>query len=174
MRLFFTLVILTNLIFLSACAKKLNNQSPESVDLSGTWVLNDDYSQEVVRDRNGGGERNGPPEDIADRGRRAKKTPVMTAEEITITQNNDSMGIAYPKNQYRDIDWGKTKFWNKTVDAGWNSKNALIVETKSEHSNFIETYQLNSEGQVLVVTIDTNGNERGGEYLRVFTRKIEE
>jgi len=203
-----TLLSLTPLLLLSACASKLSTESPASVDLSGTWVLNETYSQEVVIQRQGGGERGGRGQGggrgeggrgpgggrggerggerggrdnsqggernrSADRGRErgAKKTPAMTAKEITITQNTDSMGIAYPKNNYRDIDWGKTELWNSTVEAGWNKNNILIIETEGERSSFTESYQLDPKSDILVLMIDTSPSQNGGEYRRVFTRK---
>jgi len=190
-----TILSLTCLLTLSACASKLSTESPESVSLNGTWVLNEQYSQEVVIQRQGNrnrgarpegrrgggragegrGERNGSPSNRqTEQARGPEKTPAMTTKEMTITQNSDSMGIAYPKHRYRDIDWGKTEFWNSTVTAGWNNDDALIIETDTERSNITETYQLDSKGQVLVLIIDTNGNQRGGEFQRVFTRKVDD
>ena len=190
-----TAISISGLLTLTGCASKLATESPQSVNLSGLWVLNEQYSQDVVIQRQGnanrrgggrgeggrggsgegrGGEgRGGPRNQGADQARGVTKTPAMTTKEMTITQNNDSMGIAYPKHRYRDIDWGKTEFWNSTVNAGWNNDNALIVETKSERSDITETYQLDSKGQILVLIIDINGSQRGGEFQRVFTRKSE-
>ena len=95
----------------------------------------------------------------------------MTAKEITITQNSDSMGIAYTDQTYRDVDWGKTKMWDRTIEAGWDNENQLVIETSYEKRDISETYQLNSGGRVLTLIIDVNGNEHGGEYRRVFERK---
>lgn len=193
-----TLILpLTSLLMLSACASKLSTETPETINLNGTWVLNEQYSQEVViqRQRNNnrggrpeggrGGGRGGPPNGGGERGNRTPqssienavgpgKTPAMTSKEMTITLNNDSMGIAYLNHRYRDVDWGETTFWNSTVNAGWDKDNALVIETKGQHSDMSEHYQLDSKGQVLVLIIDTNGNDRGGEFQRVFTRKTEE
>ena len=141
-------IILSSTLFLSACASKLSQSSPETVDLSGTWELNPTYSQDVVlqspRDAKGGkgsrgrggegggrgnrggggkgGDRGRPPEgDNSERRSRPEKTNAMKATLMTITQNNDSMGIAYKNQDYRDVEWGKTEQWNATTTAGWNN-----------------------------------------------------
>ena len=182
-------IILSSTLFLSACASKLSQSSPDTVDLSGTWELNPTYSQDVVlqsprsarggeggkRGGRGGGKNDdqGRPPGSANSERRSRpeKTNAMKTTLMTITQNNDSMGIAYKNQDYRDVEWGKTEQWNATTTAGWNNQNQLIIETDTEKNEFIETYTLKSNGSVLELMIDVNGNERGGEYRRVFMRK---
>ena len=193
------IIILSSALFISACASKLSQTSPSTVDLSGTWELNPTYSQDVVlqspRSARGGkgggrggrggeggkrggrgggknGDQGGPPRgDNSERRSRPEKTNAMKTTLMTITQNNDSMGIAYKNQDYRDVEWGKTEQWNATTTAGWNNQNQLIIETDTEKNEFIETYTLKSNGSVLELMIDVNGNERGGEYRRVFMRK---
>lgn len=184
---------LLSLVLLSACASRLAVESPSNVDISGTWLLDPSYSQEVYFAQNNrkqgrggkggggkGGGKGGPPggsggqrnSDSASRNnegqREQKKTPAMTATQMTIIQNIDSMGVAYPDANYRDVDWGKTKYWNSTVDAGWDKKQSLVIETKDKRSDIKETYYLDDSGQILILTIDVNGSEQGGEFIRVF------
>ena len=186
--------ILSGTLLVSACASKLSQTSPDTVDFTGIWELNPTYSQEVVlqsadaRGRRGGpnggrrgseggggrGSRGGPPNaDQAERPPRPEKTNAMKATFMTITQNTDSMGIAYQNQNYRDVEWGKTERWNATTTAGWNKQGQLIIETDSEKSEFIETYTLKSNGSILELMIDVNGSDHGGEYRRVFMRKKE-
>ena len=192
-------IILLSSLLVSACASKLSQTAPETVNLTGLWELNPTYSQEVVlqsadaRGRRGGpdgggrggaggrggggrgeGGRGGPPDgDQAERPPRPEKTNAMKATFMTITQNTDSMGIAYQNQDYRDVEWGKTERWNATTTAGWNKQGQLIIETDGEKSEFIETYTLKSNGSVLELMIDVNGSDHGGEYRRVFMRKKE-
>jgi len=201
----FSAILITSLTLLSACASKLSMESPDNIDLSGTWILNTTYSQDVVldsknqsrgkeagpgkggrggeggrggrggKDGNGDGERRERPENGKERGKKQKKTLAMTSKEMTITQNKDSIGIAYnvrsreSGTSYRDIEWGQTKYWDKSIEAGWNDKEHLVIQTTNDKSDIIETYQLNAGGRVLTLMIEVNGNE----YRRVFERKPE-
>ena len=44
---------------------------------------------------------------------------MVTATEMTIGQDPQSMGIEYPNQPYRDIKWGEQKRGLFTIDAGW-------------------------------------------------------
>jgi len=207
-------ITLTGLLFLSACASKLSQTSPEAVDLSGTWELNQTYSQEVIlpssrnanfrgngegrgqrggqrgegrgqrggrggegggRGRGGGrgqGRGNGGADgDQTERRRPAEKTNAMTSTQMVIKQNDDSMSVTYQNQHHRDVEWGETEFRNIKTTAGWNKQEQLVVETQRRRNTFVETYTLKSGGEVLEVIIDTNGDQEGGEYRRVFMRK---
>ena len=174
------LLSICTLIFLSACATRLDKQSPAGTDLSGHWVIDKEASQNVFvfagrsNRQNGsmgggmGGQRNS--EDIETGQRRAggpALTPAMKTNEMTIEQNHDSMGVEYPGEMYRDVDWGKKDFFRETVTAGWQD-NSLIVKTASDQMTITETYQLNSSQDVLTQTISIKGRNGTNEFIRVF------
>jgi len=176
-------------IFLSACATRLEYASPSSVDISGSWVLNSELSEEVIikrarpqstnsggRDQNqgrkgrGAGRPAGKPEK-SDRdagGSRPGKPDSMIAKEMTIEQNTDSVGIQYLDGLYRDVDWGKNQYRGKTVVAGWQGEK-LLIKTTGQKMSFSEIYQLGESKDVLYVTHEIGGQS----FVRVYERKGE-
>ena len=180
-------------IFISACATKLSYESPDTVNLSGDWVLNKTLSQEIVlpaptraangpqsggRGGNGrgnrGGERpegrtarRGGPNSTGNKGNiRPAKPNAMTSVEMTIEQAADSMGIRYQNEQYRDINWGEHEYRGVTTTAGWEEE-TLRVETNGKRLNFSERYHLDSTGKILTITFSV----ANGEFFRVYDKK---
>ncbi len=179
---FFILCIFTA-FFISACATRLDQVSPANTDLSGTWLLDKNASQTVgipsIRSFGnasgmggaggaggmGGGEREGNAVPTFSGG--ISLTPAMKAVEMTIEQNHDSMGIAYPNEIYRDIDWGKKEFFRETVSAGWQ-EDLLIVKSTSDEMTLTETYQLNSSKNIISLTLLIKNQRGTNEFVRVF------
>ena len=97
--------------------------------------------------------------------------PMITATEMTIGQDPQSMGIEYPNQPYRDIKWGEQKRGLFTIDAGWEEQRLIIV-TKSEPMTVHEVYSLSDAGNTLTLEIDLSSKRIGDRHVtRVFTRK---
>src|SRR4051794_26730343 len=101
----------------------LDPHSPASVDLSGTWQLDPRASdsapllvEHAHADDDERPHANGEPPRFAGP---SPLLPMVTAEQMTISQDAESMGIAYPNQPYRDVKWGRQKRSLYTVDAGW-------------------------------------------------------
>lgn len=174
--------------FITACATRLDTTSPLDTDFSGKWLLNQSASQTVSIGPSGqqnsgmGGNSGGMgggmggaenAEGVAEQqpgGRNfggPRLTPAMKSLEMTIEQNHDSMGIAYPDELYRDVDWGEKKFYRETVTAGWQGS-SLIVKSSSDDMTITETYQLNSTKDILSLTISIKDQRGTNEFVRVF------
>lgn len=187
------LFLLSSVLLISACSIKLDRISPDGTDLSGVWLLDESASQRVVlqaqgRQANtdgmsggmgGGGAGMGGNATTAGNGQTGQgggrggqaTTPAMRAQQMTIEQNYDSMGVAYPNELYRDVDWGNKEFFREIVNAGWQ-ENALIIISESEQMTLTETYQLNPAGNVLTQTISIESRGGANEFVRVFNKKV--
>lgn len=177
--------------YVSACATKLEYQSPTQINLSGEWILNKGLSQEVVLPRpergatrsrttkSAGGERNSgrsrgekPSRNdesgslINQHKSRPSKPDAMTSIEMTIDQSDDSMGVRYHNDNYRDVAWGKIKYRGVTTAAGWDEQTLRII-TNGQRLSFSESYHLDSTLKVLTVTF----NVAGKEFSRIYNKK---
>jgi hypothetical protein len=167
-------------ITLAACAARLATRSPASVDLSGTWVLNQALSQDVTLQRSkraperrtdGGqgrsaGNRNSQ-ELVYASPSAPQKRPYMSAIEMTIEQGPDSMGVAYPNARYRDVDWGKRVVRGTKINAGWE-QSELVINSDSKRLEVKEVYRLDISGNLLTLTIAVKGRGGTKEFVRVF------
>jgi len=168
---------MTLLLALAACSH-LETRSPVAVDLSGTWELDARHSdlapplghrsRSEVEDSDGtGASGEGPPRF----GGPMPLLPMVSATEMTIAQDPQSMGIDYPNQPYRDVKWGTQKRSFFTIDAGWDEQR-LIIETKSQPLTVREIYSLSASGDTLTLQIELNGKRMNDLHLtRVFTRK---
>ena len=185
---FATLFIGLTALFITACATRLDTTSPIGTDFSGTWLLDENRSQTIsigttgLRNNgmggNGGGMAGGMGGSESSQGNSAPQgairnfggprlTPAMKSVEMTIEQNHDSMGIAYPDELYRDVDWGKKDFFRETVTAGWQGSD-LIVISANDDMTITETYQLNTTNDILSLTISIKDQRGTNEFVRVF------
>ena len=96
---------------------------------------------------------------------------MVTAKEMTIGQDPQAMGIAYPNQPYRDVKWGEQKRGLFTIDAGWD-EDRLIIETKSQPMMVREVYSLSDGGNTLTLEVDLSSKRMGDRHItRVFTRQ---
>ena len=167
-----------SLLFALAACGHLEMRSPIGIDLSGTWQLDERHSdsppplgrrsQSEVDDSNAGGPSQGGPPRFSGP---MPLLPMVSATEMTIAQDPQSMGIDYPNQPYRDVKWGTQKRGLFTIDAGWDQQ-SLVIETKSQPLTVREVYSLSASGDVLTLQIDLNGKRMNDRHLkRVFTRK---
>ena len=182
---------------LTSCASKLAFVPPEKIDLSGTWLLDQNLSEDVIvilprphagaRSRKSGQSGSGKPSgggrhsaggrptssgSNTSASPRFRKPVWMTATQMTIEQVSDSMGIAYPDALYRDVDWGKSEKKGKKILAGW-AANSLIVISQHKQIKLKESYTLDSEAKVLTLEIKVSGNKGKDTFTRVFRKKDE-
>lgn len=176
-------------LLLTACSSRLADTTPAGIDFSGTWVLVPEQSQDVIvfprppstsANNNGQARPVGGPrgENRGDKSsekspapfRSIHKTSAMTATEMTIEQDSFSMGVAYPGERYRDVDWGKRKLRGDTIVAGWK-RDALIIRSETRRLNFTETYFLSPDESVLTLVVKLDGPRGNREFTRVFSRK---
>jgi len=190
-----TLLLLVTL--LTSCASKLAFISPEKIDLSGTWLLDQKLSEDVIvilsrpnagtKSRKSGQSGSGKPSgggkhsagnrstsggSNTSASPRFRKPVWMTATQMTIEQVSDSMGIAYLNTLYRDVDWGNSEKKGKKILAGW-ADNRLIVISQHKRIKLKETYTLDSTARVLTLEIKVSGNKGKDTFTRVFRKKDE-
>ncbi len=102
------------------------------------------------------------------------RLPALTATEMTVEQDDASVGIEYGNQPYRDIYWGKHESGNFEVEAGWQ-KEAMVVRSKNTRMKLTETYALSEDGKQLQLTVKFSGGPFGSKTLnRVFDRKVAE
>lgn len=188
---------LSAVTFLLTACTTLSYSSPDSVDLSGTWLVDESMSDRVMMrpprdakrrgDRRGGGpgpgmrpggeggmrgpDGGGPGGryDVDDYTAAQVLTPAAAnSEELVIEHVSDSMGIRYQSGKYRDIDWGKTEQGRRKMTAGWQRQH-LIIETSGRRGAITETFSLNEAHNVLTITYEVNGNE----FVRVYRRSVD-
>ena len=94
----------------------------------------------------------------------------MTASEMTIEQNDDSMGVSYDVGRYRDVFWGKSERNGVKIEAGWDDR-ALVVRTDGERMDVSETYTVDESGERLTREVVIHGGMGKREFTRVFDRK---
>ncbi|HTK98707.1 MAG TPA: hypothetical protein VL379_11815 [Pseudomonadales bacterium] len=171
----------TTALLLAACAcSHLTTVAPATVDLSGTWVLDARRSDSPPPM----GHRRSEAEENEDRstsyggqppphfGGPMPLLPMLTATQMTIGQDPQSMGIEYPNQPYRDVKWGEQKRGLFTIDAGWDNQRRLIIVTKSEPMTVHEMYSLNDVGNTLTLEIDLSSKRMGDRHItRIFNRK---
>ena len=133
---------LSLVLLLAGCGGiQLDEVNPQGVDLTGTWVLDKSASdatpdfKEGLRDRR----QRRRNDQVAERRRDVLAAAgsgfafithdfqVLTAETLTIEQNNDSMGIAHAPGVYRDISWGERQRGLWEVYAGWEVTDLVII-----------------------------------------------
>lgn len=170
------------LLAMSGCSH-LVTESPPGVDLSGTWVLDARRSDsppplgrrqseaEEEDDRatsyGGAGQAQAPPRF----GGPMPLLPMVTATEMTIGQDRQSMGIEYPNQPYRDIKWGEQKRSLFRIESGWE-EGRLVIETTSQPMTVREVYSLSDSADTLTLQIDLHSKRIGDRHItRVFTRK---
>ena len=169
----------TALLLFAVCAcSHLGTVAPAGVDLSGTWVLDARRSDstpplghrrsEAEQEEDRGGSYGGAPS------RFGGPTPLLSmisANQMTIGQDPQSMGIEYPNQPYRDIKWGEQKRGLFTIDAGWEAQRLIIV-TKSQPMTVQEVYSLSDAGDTLTLEVALTSKRIGDRHVtRVFTRK---
>jgi hypothetical protein len=155
-------LLLALLCVATACAH-VAAPAPPGVDLSGVWVLDATRSDAIPsldrrRSRDDEQRFTGPLPPLA----------MLTATQMTISQDAVSMGIDYPNQPYRDLKWGLQQRDLYKVDARWDGPR-LVVETASDALHIREIYVQN--GDTLVVDIDVRGRDiSGGHATRVFEK----
>lgn len=96
--------------------------------------------------------------------------PVISAVQMVIEQNDDSMGIEYSNGQYRDVSWGERDrdFW--LVRSGWKEGN-LVIESQRDLIKGVETMSLQRGGRRLRVDVFVQTGGRDVRVTRVFDRR---
>ena len=171
------LVLLGICLVLGACrAQPLDSAPPATFDLSGRWVLLADLSDAPPNGRRLSTSQAGPqPESRQRRTQRSRRDrgglafvahdfPVMSAQRMTIEQNQDSMGIDYDRGRYRDLSWGEKERGLWKVVTGWNDIGDLVSRWSAEDADAQETYQLSDDGQRLTVLLAV---ETGSDKLKL-------
>ncbi len=148
---------------------------PPGIDLSGIWVL-DKALSDAQPDRSKAQQRQKAAEIkgksvnvLGSMFFAAQDFPVISADRISIEQDDESIGISYGDGQHRDLIWGLQKRASWKIDAGWE-RGRLIVQSMTSHTSGIERYQLRSDGEILLVeiTIRTGGERK--HLRRTFVR----
>lgn len=148
-----------------------------SVDLSGTWVLNEEESDEPGPEGKGAGGRGkggppgGPPEPPMGEGG-PMATERLTIEQVdghvTLTDGSDRSRALHPDGEWTTvgIDGGGVQVRATWVEAG------LRVEIRSQRGELTRTYELGDGGDRLLITSRIEDGPRGRtvELTRVYDR----
>jgi hypothetical protein len=152
-----------SLLLLGACARvQLDTAPPAGYDLSGTWLLVEEASEDAPsyrRLRAQGGMMAFIAQDF----------PVLRAREMHIEQSADSMGIDYVPGGYRDVSWGTRNLALWEVRAGWHEGRLLIL-SKASDARAQETLTMQAGGERLVVDVRIDGRGDDIAVMRVFRR----
>lgn len=163
---------------MTGCAH-LGQVTPPGFNMSGTWVTQQpaeapppqsvfDPNAPIETDSSGeheGGGAEAPPF----RGP-VPRLPMLTTVRMTIDQDTTSMGIAYPRQPYRDVKWGEQKRDLYTVDAGWDGDNRLIITTSNKAMRLKEIYSLAPDGKTLTLDVELSSRRGTRHVVRTFTR----
>ncbi len=171
------LLILT----VSGCSTvDLSTDNPTGVDLSGTWVV-DFKNSDVVPDL-----RNHMSKKTQKRIRRGTNASrvtaigsglsfirhdfqVLSATQLEIEQNKDSMGVQHLPGVYRDISWGERQRGLWAVNAGWEGRE-LVVISSANKLRVEERYSVFGGGRLLV-NIQIDADDEEFSFRRQFARR---
>ena len=170
-------------VMLAGCSGiELVADNPQGVDLTGSWTLDfadsddtPDYQQglaghkrvrhnndQVIKRRNDvlGALGSGFAFVVHD-------FQILRAEQVTIEQNHDSMGIGHEPGVYRDVSWGERQRGLWEVYAGWE-ENDLVIISKAPDMSVFERYIVFGDRLTVELTIEADKEER--TVRRVFNR----
>ena len=148
---------------------------PASFDLTGTWQLVSDLSDEApdvdaIRRREDQRIARGRQTDPSASGAFvAEDFPIVAASRLVIEQDRRSMGVRYGDGVYRDFTWGDRQrdFWR--IRSGWRD-DALVIDSERGDIKALEQLSLSRDGRrlMVVVTIRTGGEDFRG--TRIFEK----
>ena len=153
----------------------LSSVVPYGIDLSGVWILDESRSDsppdnEAALQRLKAAEIEGKRSDSFGSIIYATQDfPVISAERLTIEQDNSSIGISYGDGQHRDLIWGLQNRAEWKVDAGWE-QSRLVVKSLVSHTSGVERYQLGVDGEILVVEVSVRAGPDRRSFRRTYTR----
>jgi hypothetical protein len=173
-----TLAMLVGCAALTTGCAHLKQVTPEGFNMSGTWVTQERAEapppqsvfdstgpiEESSREREGGGDETPPFRGPIPR------LPMLTTVRMTIDQDATSMGIAYPRQPYRDVKWGEQQRALYTVDAGWDDDNRLIITTSNKAMRVKEIYSLAPDGKTLTLDVELSSRRGKRHVVRTFER----
>lgn len=182
--------------FLAACTT-LSYSSPDSIDLSGSWLVDESLSERVImrvpRDAKQRGDRSGRRGDGRKTGTRPEGGGMRRSEgggapsrydidDYTAAQvltpaaaNSSEMVIEHvPESMGIRYQSGKYRDidWGKTTQGSRKMTagwqgSNLIIETQGQRGAITEMYRLNDAGTTLTITYMIDGNT----YVRVYHRQ---
>lgn len=150
---------------LTACTSiRLDSDPPPTFDLTGTWRLVEDESDEPPSIRH-----------LRARGGMiafvVQDFPVLRAQQMRIQQSGDSMGIRYDHGDYRDVSWGERRRGLWEVQAGWH-EGSLYIVSRADDADAREIFTLSDGGQRLRVELRIDSGGSDVKAVRVFQRVV--
>ncbi len=163
------------LIGCGTATSSLSSIVPYGVDLTGVWVLDESRSDEPpdnskALQRLKAAEIEGKRSDsFGSILYAAQDFPVIAAKRLSIDQDESSIGISYGDGQHRDLIWGLQTRAEWNVDAGWEQRR-LVVKSVVSHTQGTERYQIEPDGNTLVVNVAIRAGPDRRSFLRTYTR----
>ncbi len=162
------------LLTVGACTT-IDTSVPSSFDLSGTWLLVSNLSDEApdaeaIRRREDARVVRGRQTDPSASGAFvAQDFPIVAAERLVIEQDRTSMGILYGDGVYRDFSWGERNrdFWR--IRAGWRD-DALVIASERGDIKAQERMSLSNRGARLTVDVSIRTGGENFRGTRIFER----
>ena len=171
----FVVVTALMLVNCGPASSSLSSVVPYGVDLTGIWVLDEARSDappntDAALQRLKAAEIEGKRSDSFGSIIYATQDfPVISAERLTIEQDQSSIGISYGDGQHRDLIWGLQTRAEWKIDAGWE-QTRLVVKSMVSHTTGIERYQLQSDGDTLVVDVSVRAGPDRRSFRRTFSK----
>ena len=163
------------LLLLVACST-LDTDVPRGFDLSGTWVLDAQASDappdlDAIRRREDRDVLRGRQADAAASAAFAVQDfRVLTADRLVIEQDDESMGIRYDGETYRDVSWGERQRDLWTVRTGWQEGD-LVIQSIRGRTKGREAFSLEAGGRRLRVRVSIETDGEDVRAVRVFERR---
>ena len=167
------------MLVLTSCGPATSSLSgvvPYGVDLTGVWILDESRSDEPpdnteALQRLKAAEIEGKRSDsFGSIIYAAQDFPVIAADRLAIDQDESSIGISYGDGQHRDLIWGLQTRAEWKIDAGWE-QTRLVVKSVVSHSSGTERYQLEADGNTLVVNVAVRAGPDRKSFRRTYTKQ---
>lgn len=164
------------LISCGPATSSLSGVVPYGVDLTGVWILDESRSDEPpdnteALQRLKAAEIEGKRSDsFGSIIYAAQDFPVIAASRLAIDQDESSIGISYGDGQHRDLIWGLQTRAEWKIDAGWE-QTRLVVKSVVSHTSGTERYQLEADGNTLVVNVAVRAGPDRKSFRRTYTKQ---
>lgn len=174
----FKLCVICTAVWLIGCgpaSSSLSSVVPFGIDLTGNWVLDASRSDQPPDNREAlrrikaaeiEGKRSASFGSII---YAVQDFPVIAATRLAIDQDASSIGISYGDGQHRDLIWGLQTRAEWRIDAGWE-QTRLVVKSVVSHTTGTERYQIEPDGQTLVVDVAIRAGPDRRSFVRTYTK----
>lgn len=162
------------LLFTFGCASG-SVKSPESIDFSGFWRVNESDSDPVPdidkifsEERKAliKGELNDPTQSAIFL---KHDFPVLFNDTLMIEQDAESMGVSYTSSPYDDFKWGTKIQSGLKLTVSWRDT-TLVIQKVRRSVKGTERYSLDDDGTTLRVFVNIQSGSEKFRLNRIFRK----